>query len=516
MNLMRLVNSKKQRGTALRLIIAVLTVLFLGTCFYLCSRTAAEKNFDNDDLLNLAINGVFSVYGLVLLLIMLLDNTEFSWDLLYIILIDINLMMSLCLNIVTYYLEGFPEYDFLNKTACFFSYVTCGFVYYLTWRVSRVILDLNKPCHRVVDRILLGTVALYVVLLVFNLSYGFMYSYDSDGIFHESESLVVTSWVSFFHYGAILYFALISKKSVTERVTATIICLVPVFMYVVEAIFTAIENDIPFTFISVMFIFVGVYGKKTIDLQSRERDLDFAASIQRGILPVGTFSDPSGRFEICGMTEIPREMGGSFYDYRMLSDGTFAFVCGMVNMVGAPAALCMMQTVSTIRNFSNAGFKGPDLLNMSNRSLAEYNEEGGAFVNLWRGCLNPDTGELTYMNAGHRYPLLFRANGEFEQPDGKSGLPLAAMDDTRYKEFKIKLNPGDLLILCSDGITEAKKRNGEMFGIRGEREAVKDPSLRLSDICSGIIGSAETFAYGPEITDDMTVLALRCKGEAKL
>ena len=243
-------------------------------------------------------------------------------------------------------------------------------------------------------------------------------------------------------------------------------------------------------------------------------ELDMARRLQASMLPDASpgFSGQS-RFDIYAFMRPAKEVGGDFYDYFMPNDRTLAIVVADVSDKGMPAALFMVIAKTLIKSAAMDGKSPKDVFNTVNGLLCENNGVG-MFVTAFMGCLDIPTGRFSYVNAGHNPPLAL--NGEnFGWLDAQPDFVLAGMESTAYRQHELMLGAGDLLILYTDGLTEAANRQGEMYGeTRLLAAAEADAASPVRDIVTHLEHGARQFAEGMELSDDTTLLALRYHGPA--
>ena len=242
-----------------------------------------------------------------------------------------------------------------------------------------------------------------------------------------------------------------------------------------------------------------------------EQELELARTIQASALPKN-FTFPRDDFEIYATMDPAKEVGGDFYDFFFVGQGRLALVIADVSGKGIPAALFMMRAKTAIRGLAESGQTPAEILRRANDTLCEGND-AEMFVTVWLGIIDLATGRMQCANAGHEYPLLMRAGGDYEYVRDRHGLALAAMEGMRYREYELRLEPGDKLFVYTDGIPEAIDGNVAQYGpdrltqalnaVKGE--AMADTLLAVRRDLSDFVGSADQF-------DDITMLGLAFKG----
>jgi serine phosphatase RsbU (regulator of sigma subunit) len=242
-------------------------------------------------------------------------------------------------------------------------------------------------------------------------------------------------------------------------------------------------------------------------------ELNVATQIQANMLPCTFPAFPDrGEFDIYASMTPAKEVGGDFYDFFLVDERTLAIVMADVSGKGVPAALFMVIAKTLIKNNAQSGQSPKEVFETVNNILCE-NNDAGMFVTVFLGYLDIPGGRLTFVNAGHNYPLL-RSGESFDWLKTKPNFILAGMEDSFYKQHEAVLKPGDELFLYTDGVTEAVNNENELFGDQKLIEAANDSlDLPLKDFTVSIKREIDKFAQGAEQADDITMLALRYKGE---
>lgn len=247
-------------------------------------------------------------------------------------------------------------------------------------------------------------------------------------------------------------------------------------------------------------------------------ELSVAHEIQAAILPHTFPAFPArDEFDIYACMYPQREIGGDFYDFFLVDDTTLAVVIADVSGKGVPAALFMMGARTMLRNAVLAGEAPAAALASANDSLCE-NNEAAMFVTAFLGCLNLKTGTFTYANAGHNPPIVIRAANADDVPDVSSldvsvDFVLGGLPNIDYEPGEIILNPGDSLLLYTDGVTEAMSPAQELYGEERLLRTVTATCGRgVADQCELIRADVADFVGGAEPADDLTMLLLRFDG----
>jgi sigma-B regulation protein RsbU (phosphoserine phosphatase) len=245
---------------------------------------------------------------------------------------------------------------------------------------------------------------------------------------------------------------------------------------------------------------------QALEKERLERELDLAADIQRQLLPKH-LPDVAG-FEFAGWSRPARHVGGDYYDVRRVEDGGVHLVLGDVSGKGMPAALLVSTLHSAMRLLAGSRPFDGDLFASLNQHIVS-SSASNKFITMTAAKLDPETGVVDYVNAGHNPPLLVRRAGAVEElPAG--GLPLGIFASALYRVGRVELEAGDLLCIYSDGITECEAPAGEEFGdlrLKGLlREATGKP---LTEVVEQLDRAVVGFAAGGPQGDDQTVVLLR-------
>jgi serine phosphatase RsbU (regulator of sigma subunit) len=247
------------------------------------------------------------------------------------------------------------------------------------------------------------------------------------------------------------------------------------------------------------------------EIRQRERveqELRVARSIQQASLP-NEVPELEG-WEVVPHYQPAREVGGDFYDFHLLSEGRLGVVVGDATGKGVPAALVMSTTCGMLQAVSQAldsSSPGEVLSRVNETLLARI--PPNMFVTCFYAILEPESGRLSYANAGHDLPYLRRRGGGDAEELRARGMPLGLMPGMGYEEKKTTLEAGEAALLYSDGLVEAHDPKGEMFGFPRLRALVAEHGEERS---LGEFLMEELYSFvgeGWEQEDDITLLTLR-------
>ena len=246
--------------------------------------------------------------------------------------------------------------------------------------------------------------------------------------------------------------------------------------------------------------------REAVEKEKMEREIEIAASIQRTILPT-TLPAVSGILIAAG-NRPTRQVGGDFYDVYPLPDGRVAFCVADVAGKGIPAALLVSTVHACIHLLVEAGVDDlTGLVARTNRHLARFSSTR-KFVTLFVAVFDPSDRSLRYVNAGHN-PGIW-VSGKETTLLSSGGVPIGMFESAAQSESRIVLSPGDLVVLYSDGITEAADAKDEEFGMdRLTRLLESGRALPPNVLKDRIFAAVEAFTRGVAQYDDQTVLVAR-------
>lgn len=241
-------------------------------------------------------------------------------------------------------------------------------------------------------------------------------------------------------------------------------------------------------------------------VRARERELQVARTIQQRLLPTEPPRVPE--VDIFGLNIPAEEVGGDYFDWVPIGEDQLAVAVGDVSGHGVPAALLMSHLRASFHAETRLDSTPESIVQAMHKSLARAIEPG-RFATFFLALISRRENQLSFCNAGHNPPLLVR-NGKFELLSA-TGLPLAMLEDTAYEGAAREFRPGDLLVLYSDGVTEAPCRN-DLYGDERLRARVLELAagdLGAAEIARGLLEDVRAFAGRELATDDVTILVIR-------
>ncbi len=243
--------------------------------------------------------------------------------------------------------------------------------------------------------------------------------------------------------------------------------------------------------------------------RAHEAEMASAAAIQRAMLPRMRPTDfAKSELDIFPHMMPAREVGGDLYDIVKLDGNRVVITIGDVCGKGVPASLFMAITQTVMRLMVRSGQDLQAEVGAANNLLVANNSED-MFTTLFCGVLDVPSGTLTYCNCGHNPPLVYRRGGSTFKSLPNCGPPLAIMDDISYVPRSIALAPGDMLLLYTDGVTEAENAQAALFGVERLEQAILEMRGQSArSVVEHVIKCVNAFANGTPQSDDITCVAV--------
>jgi len=254
---------------------------------------------------------------------------------------------------------------------------------------------------------------------------------------------------------------------------------------------------------------IEAHAARVAEEQRRAHELEIARHIQRSMLPSPLRERVDGQLAVAAELRPALEVGGDLYDFFMEDGQRLVFAIADVADKGVPAALLMARITGLLRAIGRGGMSPDRILLELDARLGEGNDTC-TFVTAGCGQLDASTGELWYASAGHDPPLLRRADGVTAVLDVKGGPALGLELTNELPLWKGCLAPGDTLILCTDGVTEAFDADGRAFGVQRLAQVVEStPVDAMETLPDRLADAVASFSAGGGPRDDMAVLAVQ-------
>ena len=244
--------------------------------------------------------------------------------------------------------------------------------------------------------------------------------------------------------------------------------------------------------------------------QRMQGELDVGREIQLSMVPHHFPHMPE--FDLCATLRPTREVGGDFYDFFVAPAGRLWMCVGDVSGKGVPAALLMAVTKTLVKSSASRNVSPASVLTEVNAELARENDTA-MFVSAFLACLDTNSGILCYANAGHNPPLLHHGPAVTQRLAEPHGPVLGALESVTYTESIRQLAPDDVLLLYTDGVTEALDADQQLFSeSRLTNVLLAASHLPVETVTEKVVDAVQAFAGDVEQADDITVLTMRYRG----
>jgi phosphoserine phosphatase RsbU/P len=339
-------------------------------------------------------------------------------------------------------------------------------------------------------------------------SYGF---YGKDVDWEEIQKL--PRWKRALPVLRQFFWALMNKLTPARRVLLLVALVMLLFSGMKFRFGEQVAVDVNLEFVAAL-LFLFLLSLELADKVIMKRDLEIAREIQTWLVPSEAPFIPDA--EVAFWTRPQNSVAGDYYDafYPVAdsaSGGKLMLVMADVAGKSVPAALLMATLQASLRTLASEGLPLAALAIRLNRYACEHSLGGQRFTTAVLAEYEPSTGKLAYVNAGHNFPIIRRANGDSERLES-GGLPLGISAEARFITSAVELRPGDTLVLFTDGVVEAFNAQGEEFSDARWLKAVRNLSaLSARDSLQYLMKTVEDFVGQTRQSDDITCLVLRLR-----
>ena len=258
--------------------------------------------------------------------------------------------------------------------------------------------------------------------------------------------------------------------------------------------------------------FVRKSQQEHTQLVSIKSYLAVAGEIQQAILPqkFPPIEEMADMVDLFATMTPAKEVGGDFFDFFKIDEKRLGFVIADVSGKGVPASIFMAVSRTLLRATGMRGIDTNECLNYVNNMLCHESIDS-MFVTVFYGIYNTETGLVEYTNAGHNPPYVVRADGTVDTLPMSENIVAGMFDDFTFTQSTLQLDKGDMLVLFTDGVTEAFNTSGEMFDEKGLETTLENKGAGKSshDICQEILKDVNDFSGKEPQSDDITLMAIR-------
>jgi len=245
--------------------------------------------------------------------------------------------------------------------------------------------------------------------------------------------------------------------------------------------------------------------QEVVEKRVMEEELNIARNIQVNLLP--SRAPVLERYEAAAVSVPSKQVGGDYFDY-LEGDGLLAIAVADVAGKGVPASLLMASLQASLRSLKDRMEDPVSVVSSLNRVMVDITTID-KFATLFYGCVNLKKNRMVYSNAGHFFPVIVRADGKVEQLS-YSGLILGIQEDFKYESLVLKIKPGDVLVVTTDGVLEAENGRGEFYGEERLHGFLANQRRESAErIKEALVRDVADFSRGVGARDDMTILIIK-------
>ena len=498
---------------------------FLGSLFFIAiialgiiqfAHVLPKGTLPVSSIINISADLCSMALGYVLFICSVVDKQKNEANLNNYLLLLFACFNAAFLDEVCWIVDGKLEMLELNMAANTLYFMGAPVMAFLFWRYVVSYLEVAPERIKKYNIFLSAGLGLAVLMRLFNPLFGHYFTITSDGHYQRGSLYLLSNLYAYFTI--LLTLALVFRARKKFKRYQVVILFLYAFFPLVMGIVSVFTFGVSLTSPVIMLVLLLMYCILNV-IQSRERsisdsELQMANAIQEGMLPHIFPPYPERKeFDLYASMTAAKEVGGDFYDFYMPDKDHLVVTIADVSGKGIPAALYMMVTKTLIKNRGLTDYEDVSkILSTVNDQLCESNDIA-MFVTVWIGVLTISTGEFRYANAGHEYPAVMRAGGRFELIKERHSPPLGCMEGIPYKEYKTKLEPGDIIYVYTDGVTEANNSKNELFGEARMLDALNLPiDGDLLVLESNVKDSIDAFIDGNPQFDDITMLSMKYNG----
>ena len=424
--------------------------------------------------------------------------------------------VGLLADIVTIHINENPAFVQLNIAVNTVFHLCSAAGCYVLWRFVTTLIPPDEEYERLLDRVMRCWAFVFAATVLLNVPLGFYFSIDGNGHFVRGKLfyLSVIYLLVTIAFSTILMVRNRKRMKTGQMLSLGTYMSGPLFIVL---IMTRLNIELSIGFAVMMLNMLVIYCTFNIEeARSRilaEKDILMAANIQQSVLPRVFPPFPERKeFALHAGMYPAKTVGGDFYDFFLIDDDHLCMIIGDVSGKGVPASLFMMSSRSVIHGTARMGSAPEKILKISNEEIVSSNPEA-MFVTVWLGILEISTGILRTSSAGHEYPAVRHAGGEFELLNDEHGIPVGLMAGAEYPSAEIRMESGDSIFVYTDGIPEATDMEGVQFGNDRMLKALNsDPDAPPEQLLDHMKSGVGDFVKEAEQFDDLTMLCLKYYG----
>ena len=415
-------------------------------------------------------------------------------------------------NFLFYYTLGVPAWNRWTFTFALLSKLIDLVMIYHFYQYMRRTLGFEGKLAEWTERCIPYLLVLESLVILSNIFYPTTFLIDQAGMYQATSASTLEDVYLIVVSLATTILILKSKRPNNQKVAGLTFIFLPLINYVMVGGTFGNASQYGMILVSLIIMYCIIFNEKSSKLAATETELNMATRIQMDALPPVAPEFPDHpNVNLRASMNTAKEVGGDFYDYFPIDDHRIGFLIADVSGKGTPAALFMMTSKTMIKDYALTQDSTSEIFTAVNARLCE-NNDAGMFVTAWIGILDTRTMTLQYTNAGHNYPMLLRKDQSCEDMRKVHGLFLGGMEFTQYRQDEIQLEPGDRLLLYTDGVVEAHNQKDELYG-EGRLKAVLESTRDCpgEQVLAKVFEDVSVYATGVPQFDDITMVVLTIK-----
>lgn len=424
-------------------------------------------------------------------------------------ILNILVSVGFAVNFLVYFTTGIPGQTGWPFLFTMLSKLTDLLMIYYFYLYVRQTLGFEGRLVPWADKGIPILAAAETLVLMANCFFPLTFSFSADGIYQatdlailEDVCLIVTSVIT-------MILIVRCKRPANQKAAGLTFIILPLINYILVGGTFGNASQYGMILVSLIVMYCIIFNEKNNKLTATETELNMAAQIQTDALPPTAPEFPDHPdVDLRASMHTAKEVGGDFFDYFAVDENRICFLIADVSGKGTPAALFMMTSKTMIKDYALTLGSTSEIFTAVNARLCE-NNEAGMFATSWIGILDTRTMTLQYTNAGHNYPMIRRKGQPCEEIKQNHGLFLGGMEFTRYSQEEIRLEPGDRMLLFTDGVVEARDRGRNLYG-NARLQQVFDSAGNCTgeELLDRIFDDVTRYATGVPQFDDITMVVL--------
>jgi len=419
---------------------------------------------------------------------------------------------SFAVNFLLYYTMGVPAQRGLTFTFALLSKLFDLLMINYFYQYVRGTLTFEGKLAKAAEKGIPYLLAVESLVILVNIFYPLTFRINAQG-FYESRDISIIEDIYLIAVSLVTAILILRcKRPINQKIAGLTFIFLPLVNYIKVGGTFGDASQYGMILVSLIIMYCIIFNEKSSKLAATETELNLATRIQIDALPPVAPEFPDHpEVNLRASMHTAKEVGGDFFDYFVIDENHICFLIADVSGKGTPAALFMMTSKTMIKDYALTQGSTSEIYTAVNARLCE-NNEAGMFATSWIGILDTRTMTLQYTNAGHNYPMIQRKGQPCEEIKVNHGLFLGGIEFTRYRQDEIQLEPGDRLLLFTDGVVEAHDRAKNLYG--NERlQKVLDNSRDCpgEEVLDRIFADVNLYATGVPQFDDITMVILTIK-----